>query len=1335
LIDAQESMQIGRSGATILSAGIIDVAASKSLAVLGSSLVSETGGVIRGAGTLNVGGLVFTNNGIIAPGASAGDTTGTLTISGNVTLSTSSVIDIEVGGTTSGEYDRLVVSGSATLDGSLRLTMVDGFIPIADQNFNVFQSGSRMGDFASVTVTNPWPGITIVPQWSGGVLNVVGQGNAYPVAADDAATTSVDRAIVIDVLVNDKDPEGGDLSVVEATQGTYGAVTINADETVTYTPSSGYIGLDSFTYTIADPAGLQATAMVTVNIASLEAIYWDGEADDNLWSNPLNWSTNNLPGPLNDVIIDVPESDITVVLGEGDHNVRSLSSSESIDIRAGSLTLNETSQLAALDLTGGAVLGSGDIELTGTSHWKEGTLGGSGMVKFGAGAVVQISELNTATAFVFAGRDIVNEGTILWTGGNIEVDADMTVTNRGLFEIQSPYPGSSNEFLVWGDRTEPSGLVTFDNAAGATLRASGNTGFGAVILNNDGALEVVGSSYLSLSTPGVHQGTGSYRVLDAEGTLQFADGTHALSGSALLGGAGDIKIAGQGQVGMGAGTSIEGANVQVGASGAPGGVLWLMPFAEVGGAKLAVLSGGSVLFDTTGSIESLYLTEGGAFIGDGDVTLTGESWWAGGVLGGAGTLTVAEGATLRRVVHPSAPEYNGDLVLSGRDIVNEGTILWTGGNIEVDADMTVANRGLFEIRVPAGGLYWFDASGTPGTVVFENVLGGILFVSESAGQLTWADIDLINGGRIDLQAYRLGVRSFDQSDGGVLQIDINSRPDSGDFGRLATLGTAQLGGTLEVVAAPGLQPVNGDRYSLIVFGALAGDFSSVTGLTLPNGSAFIPEIDEDSYDLVFSGTTEGEAEQARNEINAGLAALDLLLPEWAALFDFSTWAPGFDEFGIAGFDLDPTTPGIDLPVIPRDLAGLEYSSLDQETGGIVIGSLIERIGNLVLPNIGGSVGDLGELALALDAIDGISIDWVRGGLSGYFDSPTPGDALRARLEIPLEELNIELPFADITPILQGLADAVNLDGNLDWLANPLVNLVFGVDDFGFYLGGESGLAITFNLPEIQALNGLGSIAGAGVDLPALVQGALTIALGPGDLLGRLRLDTLSTAPSTYLLPTLEGNLGLDLNIDLSPLDLTWAGTFGYERSGRLVTPNLGALLNGTFTLPGLTLPDVNEPVSLSLVGTKGTDGWSLDLESALEQYKLHGLRLSNLDVGVDLSPTHFGGRFGADASLDLPDGAEPLNFRLDTSFDRNHISINAESQPGDRAFGTPTILEVRGLGAELNLDVSFSGGNVDGDVVVTAAGLHFSQTWRLSNSTVLLRPQGLQERSLFPTAT
>lgn len=47
-------------------------------------------------------------------------------------------------------------------------------------------------------------------------------------------------------------------------------MTINTDNTITYTPASGYNGSDSFTYTIADGADASdtATATVYVNVAN-----------------------------------------------------------------------------------------------------------------------------------------------------------------------------------------------------------------------------------------------------------------------------------------------------------------------------------------------------------------------------------------------------------------------------------------------------------------------------------------------------------------------------------------------------------------------------------------------------------------------------------------------------------------------------------------------------------------------------------------------------------------------------------------------------------------------------------------------------------------------------------------------------------------------------------------------------------------------------------------------------------------------------------------------------------------------------------------------------------
>ncbi|MCT4555883.1 MAG: Ig-like domain-containing protein [Pelagimonas sp.] len=86
-----------------------------------------------------------------------------------------------------------------------------------------------------------------------------------PVANDDAATTPEDTAVIVDVLANDSDPEGGALTVTGATVDT-GTVTVNPDNTLTYTPPADYNGPATISYTIEDPAGNSATGEVAVTV-------------------------------------------------------------------------------------------------------------------------------------------------------------------------------------------------------------------------------------------------------------------------------------------------------------------------------------------------------------------------------------------------------------------------------------------------------------------------------------------------------------------------------------------------------------------------------------------------------------------------------------------------------------------------------------------------------------------------------------------------------------------------------------------------------------------------------------------------------------------------------------------------------------------------------------------------------------------------------------------------------------------------------------------------------------------------------------------------------------
>ncbi len=87
-----------------------------------------------------------------------------------------------------------------------------------------------------------------------------------PTAGADIATTDEDVAAILDVLANDDDVDGDTLTIDATTDPANGSITVNADQTITYTPDEDFSGTDEFTYTISDGQGGQATATVTVTV-------------------------------------------------------------------------------------------------------------------------------------------------------------------------------------------------------------------------------------------------------------------------------------------------------------------------------------------------------------------------------------------------------------------------------------------------------------------------------------------------------------------------------------------------------------------------------------------------------------------------------------------------------------------------------------------------------------------------------------------------------------------------------------------------------------------------------------------------------------------------------------------------------------------------------------------------------------------------------------------------------------------------------------------------------------------------------------------------------------
>jgi len=118
------------------------------LAVRGSTLSNEVTGVIAGSNTLKMQGALLVNNGTIRPGGSPG----LLAVTGGIRLGDSSVLEIELGGLTKfTEYDhmQLLPDANTPLNGTLRVSLIDEFVPAAGNEFEIMSTETALeGQFS-----------------------------------------------------------------------------------------------------------------------------------------------------------------------------------------------------------------------------------------------------------------------------------------------------------------------------------------------------------------------------------------------------------------------------------------------------------------------------------------------------------------------------------------------------------------------------------------------------------------------------------------------------------------------------------------------------------------------------------------------------------------------------------------------------------------------------------------------------------------------------------------------------------------------------------------------------------------------------------------------------------------------------------------------------------------------------------------------------------------------------------------------------------------------------------------------------------------------------------
>jgi hypothetical protein len=178
------------------------------------------------------------------------------------------------------------------------------------------------------------------------------------VATADSGATAEDAPLTLNLVANDSDVDGNLLSVQIVTAPAHGAVVVNADRTVTYTPAADYFGADAFEYRASDGAASSPTVGVTltvtpvndapVAVADAVTVLEDGTVSFDLRANDGDIDS---AGPLGTVVDRGPLNGTLTVNADGSYSYRpaaDFSGTDSVRYRA---TDAEGASSAAVDVT------------------------------------------------------------------------------------------------------------------------------------------------------------------------------------------------------------------------------------------------------------------------------------------------------------------------------------------------------------------------------------------------------------------------------------------------------------------------------------------------------------------------------------------------------------------------------------------------------------------------------------------------------------------------------------------------------------------------------------------------------------------------------------------------------------------------------------------------------------------------------------------------------------------------------------------------------------------------------------------------------------------------
>jgi hypothetical protein len=469
------------------------------------------------------------------------------------TFQLAATVDLSIGESINGHFilPSEIALGDFNGDGKLDLAVSYFDFYVIPSVVNVY-TGDATGNFAapqSVTVgANPFTLVSIprAPFLDAGSFAVT---DHAPVANDDAATVYAGSSVSIPVLSNDTDTDHDPLTITQVTNPVHGVAHVtagppnnSADEAIVYAPATGFTGTDSFMYTIADPAGVESTATVTVTVT--------GFAAPVLQFSSATYSVNEGNGSVTITVsrsgittgtltVHYATGDGTAVAGldytatNGTLTFNSGDTSETLTVpilNDGQAEGNETINLVLSNPTGGAVLGTpatavvtivdsssqpGQLQFS-TSTYSVAESGGSATItvtRTGGSAGTVTVHYATSNGTALASTDYTStNGTLTFNPGDTSETFTIPILNDGQTD------GNETVNLTL---SSPGGGATLGTPAAALLTIAETNGqpgqfqFGATAYQT---LESSGSATITVTRTGGSDSTVTVQYTTGGGT-------------------------------------------------------------------------------------------------------------------------------------------------------------------------------------------------------------------------------------------------------------------------------------------------------------------------------------------------------------------------------------------------------------------------------------------------------------------------------------------------------------------------------------------------------------------------------------------------------------------------------------------------------------------------------------------------------------------------------------------------------------------------------------------------------------------------------------------------